>query len=304
MGGGRRGFVLAVVSFALVVLSAVAAGAFFAAVWAIRSGGRRLDDVRARLLAETAGAGAVASWLDAKLDTVAVGSARTWTAAAGPGEVTLAVSRTGIGAASVVALARAGAIERRVGWWLAPQLPFRARAAVMVEAGIDPDLEAAVVTTPGGPPGWACNSADPLSLSNLYRDSITSVWEHAVGGWEGLASWAGRAAGRGDSLPVRLVIGDTVLSGGNEHGVLLVEGVLWLRAGVRFTGFLAARGAIRFGAGGASVVGAVASPSVELDGAAAQEVEIVGSACAVHVALAAHAPFAPLAHRAALHLVP
>lgn len=316
MSGGHRrprGFVLAAVVFALAMVAALTAGAFFAALQEARAGANAAALLRARGAAAAGIHTAFAAWPAALLDSLSPGATADLAAGtiggasyvasarrAGPELFLLAATGTDPATGSergMLAIAR-----------LKPLVP-PVRAALRLRGDLDSDLASRIDGADHTPPGWICpsgsgdgsggggggggTSAPAVSFEPGADDSV--FLRLGSMSWNALETWAAVTGGGGDSLPLRHVAGAYTLDAGRSRGTLLVDGDLTLRGGAEFVGILLVRGSLVFGPGGASVWGeGVAGNAHLLSGADAAVVRVVFSACAVDRAARSRAPVRPL----------
>jgi hypothetical protein len=279
----RRGFVLATVLFALVLLSAVAAVAFFAALQEMRIGRNAAGDAAARGAAAAALATAVAAWDPVTHGALRPGDHATLAGVPGAGVEAWRLSEPLVLLRATVPAGAGGrgleAVVRLTGLDLQPVAALRARSADALVASLVSGADQA-------PPGWRCPPADSAASLLLWPGAADSAFLRlGTMDWTALGAWvASRPLGT-DSVHAVLVGGDSTLDGGRFVGILLVQGDLVLRGGAEVNGVLLVRGTLRFDLGGGAVHGvAIASQAVVAQSVAPYQVTVQYSACAAGLA--------------------
>lgn len=282
---GRRGFVLAVVLFAIVLLAALTAGGFFAALQEVRAGGNAQGAVRARGAAEAALWSAVAQWDPTQLDALVIGDVAALAPAPQPGmSVTAAVKRLGerlflIQSGAVAPGGASATVMTVVRLWLPETAPAAVRARL-----VGPGLAGFSTGVDQAPAGWNCPAATDTVPALVLQPSApdASFFSFGAMNWASLAAWLRAVPPGGDSLPVRYEPGDATLAGSTSLGLLVVEGDLTLRSGARHTGLVLVRGTMRLDGAGGTVTGAVvASQVVAINGYTVTQPAVSYSGCAV-----------------------
>ena len=261
----RRGFVLAAVLFALVLLGALTATEFFAALQEHRAGTNAASLLRAQAAATTALADAIAGWDPARLDSVTVGSRAGIAVTAVPGTTAVVEARrlspslfllraTGTSGAASRAIAQ---VVRLRGF------DFEPRAAVRVRS-IDPAIQSRVSGVDGPPAGWNCAPVnDTITTVTLQSGASDSAFLRFGGrGWPEMVAWAMAAPAGGDSLGIQYWPHDLAIVGGGANGLLVVEGNLTLDGGAVVTGIVLVRGSLILRGTGGIVSGAVVASQV------------------------------------------
>lgn len=283
----RRGFALAAVLFALVLLAALTAAGLFAALQEARAGRNASEQLRAQTAAMSAITEAMTGW-DASMNTLAVGATAPLAVTAVPGVAVSGLARrlaprffllradaiAGNAARSVAAVVRLRGLE------IQPRVAARARS---VDAAILPELRGADAP----PPTWSCPATSDTvqSLSLQSGDSDSILFSFGDRDWASLVGWAASAPPGGDSIGVRYEPGDFVLTGGRSLGVLIVAGNLTLSAGAELVGIVVVRGSLVLQGSGGTVVGAlVASGIVAGPGFSPGRPVVQYSSCAVDAA--------------------
>lgn len=117
-------------------------------------------------------------------------------------------------------------------------------------------LAARAAHTPGGIVGTVAPRVSGMPAVCFLADSLN--WGEPLR--------SGPFAACGGYHPVIHAPGDVSLTGGRGQGILLVDGNLELGGGFEFTGVVIVLGTLRNGPGGGSVIGAVLTRNVYLDG--------------------------------------
>jgi len=288
-----RGFVLATVLFALVVLSALASAGFFAALQALRAGRNARDQVRARAAADGVLAQAIGTWDPRTLNALAVGDSLAIPAPPLAGVTATAdVVRLSSRLFLVRSQARAG--EAAQAQWAVTSLrPLEPTRAAVRARAVDPSLLAAIDSTDRPPAGWAC-SAPGLAVpatQQLPGASDSALFALGPWTWASVAAWAAALPPGGDSLEVHYAPGNLIISGGKLIGTFVVEGDLTLRAGAVLVGLVLVHDTLRLeGAGGAVFGQVIASQVVAFNGYAPVPPVVQFSSCAVDLAVGSRAP--------------
>lgn len=294
----RRGFVLAAVLFALVVLGALGAAGLFAALQEVRAARNTQSQVRARSGAEGALAAVLAGWDVRVLNALAPGDAALVAVPTMPGVAVVAgvkrlnpllflvratASAQGGAELSLVRVVRLDAIE-----------PGAAAARVR---GVAPALVGRFDGVDRPPLGWICGAgADTVPALVLQTGAPDSLFfRFGRRGWAQLASWAQAVPSGGDSLAVRYAAGDLELTGGRMLGTVVVEGDLVLRAGAQVVGLALVRGALRLEGAGGRISGSLVASQVVADSSFSGTGEVVTwSSCAAGLAAASRVAPTPL----------
>lgn len=159
-----RGFALAAVVFALLVLAGLVAGAFFAALQELRIGLNAQREEQAFEAAESGLGATLGQWDATRLDALASGdsAATSATLSSGTGSYSTTVHRLSDGLFLVRALGRdaAGASQRAVGA-IARLEPdsLEVRAAAMVRGRLEISDQSLVDGADRSPSGWDCPPA-------------------------------------------------------------------------------------------------------------------------------------------------
>jgi len=303
---GRRGFALALVLFALVLLSALSAAALFAALQESRIGRQAVGSLRASWSADRALAWVVARWDAAAYDSLRPGSAlRPAFSDPGPeAPAEVEVRRLSSALFLVRALGRdAGSgAERRSAMVVRVDVPELGAAAAVRAHSVAVGIESGVSGTDRTPGGWSCAGAGDSAMAVDLRPSAPDSVLFGFGSWswERLAAWAAgvAAAGGGDSVGVRYASSSVALTGDRVLGLLVVDGDLTMRAGAEVVGLVLVRGRVTFEGAGGHIVGAVVAGSLELaEGTPPAAASVAFSRCAEEAALLARAPVLPIPTR-------
>lgn len=317
--GAVRGLALAASAFALAIIGALVAAAFFAARQELRIGLNTRASLRALAAAE-AGLDATIADLSGRMpDSMAIGDSTVFQGSLGSGaggaysgtllrlnsELFLirAVGSDPTGSARrrLAALMRFQATEPPITAALMTAGPVQVRGAARLD-GIDMD-----------PPGWECPARVP--------DTVPEVAPAGYGlDWDALAAMAAKAYPAGEVglpgilapvgtattcdaaspenwgeprrpaavagcigyYPVVYAAGDLRISGGVGQGLLLVAGDLEISGGAEFYGPVVVRGTLRMTGTGGHLVGGVEAGAADLaSGGAASRTGITYSSCAV-----------------------
>lgn len=288
MTSGRRGFVLATVLFAMVLLAALASRGFFAALQEMRAGRNTQGALRARSAAEAALSYAVARWDPRLLDALSIGAV---VAAATPPLAGISVSATVRRLADHLFLVQStaaapGGAMASVATVIRLSLPETAPAASRVRL-IGPGLAGFSSGLDQSPPGWNCAATNDTVSDAIVQAGApdSSFFRFGAMNWPALTTWVGAVPPGGDTLGVRYEPGDATLAGGRTLGLLVVEGDLTLSAGAQHAGLVLVRGTLRLdGAGGVIFGSVVASQVIATNGYTASQPAVRYSVCAVELA--------------------
>jgi hypothetical protein len=290
----RRGFVLIVVVYALVLLAATIAGGFFASLQELRAGRNAAATLRVRLAASSAIAAAIGGWDPRAANALAIGGSLPLTVPVTPGIVTQLIARrlsdrlfllraaavdSSGEAQSLQTIARLDALD------LAPAAAVRARI-------VDPVLISSFVGADQAPAGWNCPPAgDTIAALITQPGASDSVFfRFGAKDWAAVTSWATSISSGGDSLPVTYAPGDLAIAGSRVLGVVIVEGDLTLTAGAQILGLVLVHGKLNFGVGGGVISGQViASQVIAIQGYRPSQPSVAFSSCSVWMASLARA---------------
>lgn len=284
----RRGFVLAAVLFAVVLLSVLAAAGFFAAFQETRAGRNAQGSVRAREAAQAALWRTLTGWDPLVLNALAPGASLATSPTATPG-ITVSVRTRRLDERLFLVRARAqeaNGAEQELGVVLRLLAPETAPAAVRARH-VDPSLSALGSGIDAAPAGWSCSAPSDTVPAILAQpgapDSV--LFQFAPMDWAGVRAWAGSATSGGDSIELRYEPGDLTLSAGRTLGVLVVGGDLTLHNRAEVVGLILVRGTVRLDGAGGTIIGAlVASQVVAVNGYSSAAPAVRYSSCAVLVA--------------------
>jgi hypothetical protein len=331
----RRGVALPLAVFTLVVLAALLAGLWFAALQEYRIGGNAVRDRRAFDAAETGLDAAIAGWDAATLNRLGVNDSTAFSGSLGGGTGAYAgiVLRLGPSLYLVRSTGRdAGGSSRRtlavVARLAPPRLavpaaalvaagPVRLRAGALVDA-LNADSGAACPPQQAPAAGVVLGDAGDLSLSgcadgDCLRGSPPSRVDPTIGdsllpllgeaGWTDLAADAdtlGPGRDPSPSVPVWYAAGDFSPQPGTAVGpvILLVQGDLILETGAQLSGVALVRGSLIMRGAGGRFAGSVVARGADLSVSGGATATLVYSGCAVGQALSAAAPARPLRERA------
>jgi hypothetical protein len=261
---------LAAVLFALILLGALAAAGFAAALGEWRAGRATAGGLAAAAGARVGLAMALERWDPRWSGTTAPGGERDLGGGAVPGGTwRVRALRTAPGLLLVRSEGRAaeGGGRRVLGLvaMLRAMTPHSAAAALLREAP-SPSIAARIIGTDEVPPGWDCASAVPGTPAVAVDSLLSEEAFFSLGGkaWSEVIAWAEAVPEGGDSLTVRLERSGTVLVGGRHLGTIIVDGNLELRAGASVTGIVLARGDLVVGAGGGAILGTLVARSIRL----------------------------------------
>jgi hypothetical protein len=261
----RRGFVLAAVLFALVLLAALASLALFSALQEVRIGRNAAAQAALRGSAEAGIAEALAGWDPATMNGLRPGALARLPALAGPASgAVVEVRRLN----EQLVLLRSGASDavgaRQVVQLVARLSGLEVRPAAVRARSADAVIAAAASGADSPPSGWSCpataDTAPGLVLEPGAGDS--ALFRFGAMDWNGLVARVSSLGTAQDSVRAVYVAGDSELVSGRFVGLLVVEGNLVLRGGVAVNGIVLVHGSLAFGAGGATVSGAVVASQV------------------------------------------
>jgi len=330
-----RGIALVASMFVLMVVAALVAAAFFAALQEYRIGQNTVRVGRAAGAAEAGLAAALAGWSAAGMHRLQVGSAAPFagTLPGGTGGYHGVVRRLNdqlFLLSSTGADASGSALETVAEVVRVAPIGLALGAAVTV-AGPATISSAALVDGSSAPgPGCAAqaDTVAGLRLADLRQLSLAGC---AVGGcvrgrpaaeedaslrgaavpvlgesgWASLAAIAETVRGGsappgslpGPGAPVVFAPGDLVVEGGAGVGLLLVQGDLVLTGGASLEGLVVVRGTLRIQGAGGTISGAVLAGGLDMAGPASGPVTIGYSTCGLRRALAEAGGVLPLAER-------
>jgi len=265
----RRGHALALALFALVLLAALAATAFFAASRDERVARNALVALRSRNAAESALHNAIDAWDAPGLDSMTPGSWRRLAAGLSipAPSLTLEVQRLNdLLFLLVAADSGAGDVRQQA------QAVLRLRAIETTPAAVRArSVDAALLPFVHGgdvvPAGWICTGASRVApaLDLLPGAADSLLFRFGPWGWSELAAWAAAVPSGGDSLAVRYEPADLRLVGGRFTGVLVVEGNLTLDGGAEVVGLVMVRGDLHLRAAAGRITGQVIASQVIAD---------------------------------------
>jgi hypothetical protein len=291
----RRGFVLAAVLYALVLLAALSAAGFFAALQEARIGRNRAALLRVQAAAASAMSETIAGWDPLSFNAIPAGTAIAPGATSAPGvALSVEVRRLSDRLYLLRTTARdsgGGAgrtleqVVRLRGLDVVPRAAVRARSADSVAA-------AALSGADQNPAGWDCPATHDTVTALMAQPSATDSVFYRFGDrdWASVTAWAVAVGGGSDSIEVRLAAGDLMLSGVRYLGVLIVNGNLTMSGGTEVVGIVLVRGWVRLeGAGGTVRGSVVASQLIAGQGYTPAAPAVVYSSCAVLRAGLAHA---------------
>ncbi len=328
---GERGMALAGAVFALVVLAALLAGLWFAALQEYRVGANVVGDRRAFDAAEAGLEAVVAGWDAGVLNRLAIGDTSGfagWRGGAGryagvvrrlgprlflirsTGRDVRGSSRRTLAAVvrlaplrfpGAAALVSSGRVRLGAGA-LVDALAADTAGACAAPGAVVPGIllaEAADLTL-ADCPGDTCLRGDPASRVDaaLRGAAVPLLGEE---GWAGLAAAAETVAASG-ALPsgsrVWLAPGDfAVPAGAFGPAVLLVQGDLIVETGAQLSGLVVVRGRLIMRGAGGAIAGSVVAAGADLTAAPGARAWLRYSGCQVEEGLVAAAPARPLRER-------
>jgi hypothetical protein len=336
--GDERGIALVASAFVLVVVAALVAGIFFAALQEYRMGRNTVRERRAFEAAEAGLARAPQDLGAAGLDTLAVGDSMAFSGSltGGTGRYVGVVQRLN----PQLLLFRStgsdgsGSSERVLAMLarFAP-LPVEVPAALVTAGPVEIGPSGSVDGAGVAPEGWDCPAPQEpapgieMADSGLLRvvdcasgdcvrgnpsvreDTLirgSSVPVLGEGGWarllrlaDTIPSGTWTPSESSDSFPVRYAPGDLVLDGVQAQGVLLAQGDLSLEGGALFVGVVVARGHLSIRGVGGRILGAAVAASADVGTTpGGGSAAVVYSGCVVRRVVAATARPHPLTERA------
>lgn len=281
----RRGFVLAAVLFALVLLAALTAGGFFASLQEARTGRNALALVRADAATGSSIASIIAAWDPRIMNALPDGGSLVPATPGIPGvSVAPDVRRLSPRFFLIRADARTtGSVGRTAGAVVRLRGLDLDRAAARVRF-IDAPIAASVSGTDQAPPGWTCpattDTVPPVIVQPGASDS--AFFQFGDRDWASLVSWAGAIGPGGDSLGVLLVAGNHAVAGSRVRGTLIVGGDLTLSGGAEIAGIVIVKGSVFLSGSGGTVRGSlISSQVVGVQGFMPSQALVVYSSCAV-----------------------
>ncbi len=331
---GERGIALVATAFVLIVVAALVAGIFFAALQEYRMGRNTAGERRAF---DAADAGLTVALGVAGLAARAVGDRTAFSGAlsAGAGSYAGSIERLSPRLLLVRSTGRdgSGTSERTLAMVarLDP-LPVGVGAALASAGSVRVGPSGSVVGFGSVPAGWDCPAPEDSVPGILVGDSSlvgaadcgrsdcvlgspgvredTAIRGAVVpvlgeAGWTALlrladtiGSEGGTSGGARDWLPMVYVPGDLVLTDARSQGVLLVGGDVSLEEGSVFVGLVVARGRLTIQGSGGRILGAALAASADIGASAGGDSAVVAySGCAVRQVVASTARARPLAER-------
>lgn len=296
-----RGFALAAALFALVLLSALAAAGFAAALGEWRAGRSSFEGIAAAVAARSGLAAAMRDWDPRWSGEMRPGEERDLGAGGIQGstwQVRTTRLSTELLIVRSVGRSSGGSGRRELGLVARFQSmrPFPAAAA---RVRIPPSSVAATGLSGAGavPSGWDCPPVTDSVPALLVDSTSPDESFFGLGGrtWSEVVAWAEAVPSGGDSLGVRFARERLVLTGDRVLGTLLVDGDLELRGGAEVVGSAVVRGEVVVGGGGGRIVGALVTRSIRLlPEAFPASLQVEYSVCSVALAGGSRAPLEPL----------
>jgi hypothetical protein len=317
--GAGRGLALAASVFALAIIGALVAAAFFAARQELRIGLNSRASLRALAAAEAGLNATIADMSGGMPDPMAVGDSVPFSGSLGSGAggaysgtvlrlngelfliQAIGSDPTGWARRRLAVLVRLQAAERPIMAALTTAGPVQVRGSARLD-GIDMD-----------PPGWECPARVPDTVPDVAPTGEDLDWDALVAmaaktypagevGLLGTLAPVGTAticdaasadnwgeprrpaavAGCAGYYPIIYSAGNLRISGGVGQGLLLVAGDLEISGGAEFYGPVVVRGTLRMIGTGGHLVGGVEAGAADLaSGGAASSTGITYSSCAV-----------------------
>ena len=330
---GQRGIALAAAVFALVVLAALLAGLWFAALQEYRVGANVVRDRRAFDAAEAGLDAALAGWNAGALNRLGINDSVAFSGSLGGGTAVFSgfvhrlgpwlflIRSTGADAGgssrrTLAAVARLAPVQLAITAALVASGPVRIGAGAVVDAlAVDsgaacssPQRVAAGIVLGDAAdlvmadcPAGSCLRGSPASrVDTTLRSAPVPLLGEA--GWASLVSVADTLGSGGvpsSASPLWYAPGDYSLPPETGAGpvVLLVQGDLVVESGARLTGLVVVRGRLIMRGAGGSLTGSVLSRGADLSALGGVGAAIVHSQCASERALAAAAPVKLLRER-------
>ena len=282
----RRGFVLAAVLFALVVLAALTASGFFASLQAMRAGRNAVQLAQADGSARRLLLDAMSAWDPSVMSALPVGArapvSGTDATRVAPRFFALRATAQPIGDVS----RSLTALVALRGFDLDPVAAVRARA-------INPALSAFIDGVDHGPAGWSCAQPRDTIVPSLVQSGLADsvFFQFGDRDWNSLRTWISRGIPGVDSLKLEYSPTSFTLDGVRFLGLLVVDGDLVLKSGAEVIGLAVVRGTLVFeGALGGHVSGAVVASEVNVSqGFTPYQPVVRYSSCAVVAASLSHA---------------
>jgi len=279
---GERGFVFVAVAAALVLMSALMAGAFFYALQEERLGRSGQATVRALAAAEAGTAAALAQWTPSREGALLPGDALAVGVSLPQGAGSVSATVTAWGERFMLIRSRGtdptGSAAREVAVLVRLALPAALTpAALTLSEASTMDLAERVDASDYRRAEWRCQ--DPPT----EVPAVVSPWPEPWSDWDSLRARAATGSVLPDAQhPVVLVPGDLNLVGGSGTGILLVDGNATLAGGAMLTGLLLVSGRLEFRGIGGTVTGAARAGSIAADPTAlAGDPLVKWSSCAV-----------------------
>jgi hypothetical protein len=333
-----RGIALVASVFVLVVVAALVAGLFFAALQEFRIGQNNVQAERAFDAAEAGLDATLARWDAARLNRLATNETAGFSGSlpGGTGDYTGIVQRLNAQLFLIKSTGQdgSGASQRTLGVLArASPFPLAVAAALAASGQVTIGASGLVDGVDRTPEGWSCptprDTVAGVLLGDIRRLSLVGCAaegcirgnpgvreDAALGspmpvlgetGWSDLASQAETVLSSGSAprpapvaaSPVVYVAGDLELAGGHGQGILLVAGNLVVDGDASLDGIVAVRGTLTMRGAGGRIIGAALVGGAEVGGGADRGQSLVAySGCAVRLALAAAGPARALRQRA------
>lgn len=310
-----RGIALAASVFVLVVVAALVAGFFFAALQEFRIGQNSVQAERAFDAAEAGLDATLARWDVARLNRLAANETAAFSGSlpSGTGKYSGVVQRLNAQLFLISSTGQdgSGSSQRTLGV-LARLSPFRVAVTAALAAGGQVTIGASglVDGEDGNPEGWDCamprDTLAGIVMGDVRRLSLAAcaaegcirgspgVREDTTlqgspvpilgeAGWTSLASRADTVLADGAvprlapvaASPIVYVPGDLQLAGGDGQGILLVQGDLVVDGGAKLFGIVAVRGRLTIRGAGGRITGAVLAGGAEVGSGPGQGPAIV-----------------------------
>ncbi len=284
----RRGFVLVAVLFALVLLAALTAAGFFAALQERRAGANAAALLRTQTAASSALSEILVGWNPALMDSLHPGAVMTSLVTPSPGAtVQVEVRRLNRALFLLRAVATDSSAARALMTVARLRgLDFDQRAAARVRS-LDPTLIARIDGVDRAPPGWTCPATTDTIVTVIQQSGASDSVFLRFGNrsWADVLAWVARVPRGGDSLISQHWPGNLALSASRLTGLVVVEGDLTLDGGSEVTGLVLIRGSLILRGTGGTIHGAVvASQLVTASGYSSTQPAVVFSSCAVGAA--------------------
>lgn len=279
----RRGFALAAVLFALVLLAAASAAGFFASLQDARAGRNAVSLVRADAAASSSIASIIAGWDPRIMNVLLPGEASVPSVTPIPGVGLDPLVRRLGERLFLIRVAATHADASRTSMAIVRLRGLEVERAAARVRHVDPVLAPFISGVDAAPPGWSCPATSDTIPAVLVQPGASDsvLFRFGDRDWARMVAWVTAVAPGGDSLPLRYEPGSVAIAGSRVLGLMIVEGDLTLSMGAQVVGTALVRGSLILEAGGTVHGAVVASQLVAGTGFMASGPVVSYSSCVV-----------------------